>query len=66
MNLAFAKKLNDTATTNPAKLARAWPVWNTYMHMANTTQCMSVLMTPIDVYLANNFNIIEISEFGKV
>gem|GEM_PF-5179904 len=36
------------------------------MHMANTTQCMSVLMTPIDVYLANNFNIIEISEFGKV
>lgn len=23
-------------------------------------------MTPIDVYLANNFNIIEISEFGKV
>lgn len=23
-------------------------------------------MTPIDEYLANNFNIIEISEFGKV
>ncbi|EQM94144.1 hypothetical protein CSAG_04785 [Citrobacter portucalensis] len=36
------------------------------MHMANTTQWMSVLMMPIDVYLANNFNIIEISEFGKV
>ncbi len=28
VNLAFAKKLNDTATTNPAKLPSAWPVWN--------------------------------------
>lgn len=33
------------------------------MHMANTTQWMIVLTTPIDVYLMNSFNIIKISEF---
>ncbi len=33
------------------------------MHMANTIQWMSVLTTPIDVYLMNSFNIIKISEF---
>ncbi|AEZ44248.1 hypothetical protein STBHUCCB_5060 [Salmonella enterica subsp. enterica serovar Typhi str. P-stx-12] len=27
---------------------------------------MSVLRTPIDVYLANNFNIMKISRFRKV
>ena len=28
VNLAFAKKLNDTATTNPAKFPSDCPVWN--------------------------------------
>ncbi len=33
------------------------------MHMANTTQWISVLITPIDAYLINSFNIVKISEF---
>ncbi|GJK12846.1 hypothetical protein TUM16664_06190 [Enterobacter cloacae] len=57
VNLALAKKLNDAETTNPEKLPSACPVRNVYMQTANTTQWMSVFITPIDVYFAKSFNI---------
>jgi len=53
VHLALAKKEKVTAVQKAMKLETDW-LWPFFMQMANTTQWISVLRTPIVMYRANN------------